>query len=80
MFQFKEGTRIENPRDYNEKAVLHLRELLEAGRAPQVDRRRPNFYELDGEQETYYFHVSPVTGAVLLLARWVHQPQAACCA
>ena len=78
MFEFKEGVKIENPRAYDRAAVEHLRQLLEMGRLPQRDHRRPDFYELEGEGETYYIHVSPVSGDVMLLARWVHQAQACC--
>jgi hypothetical protein len=78
MIQVKEGARIENPRKYECGAVENLRSLLTVGSAAQQDPHRENFYEIDGEGETYYIHVSPVSGNVVLLARWIRQSQECC--
>lgn len=78
MIQVKEGARIENPRKYAAVAVENLRSLLLGGRATQQDPHREDFYELDGEGETYYIYISPVSGNVVLLARWIHQSQDCC--
>jgi len=73
MIQFKEGARIENPRVYGPGAVESLRLLLEAGSPAQRDPHRENFYEIEGNSETYYVYLSPVSGNVVLLAKWLHQ-------
>jgi hypothetical protein len=78
MIQVKEGARIENPRKYESSAVEHLRYLLEIGSPAQCDPHRENFYEIESKSETYYIHVSPVSGNVVLLAKWQHQSQDCC--
>ena len=78
MIQVKEGARIENPRKYESGAVEHLRNLLEVGIPAQRDPRRVNFYEIESNYETYYIHVSPVSGNVVLLAKWLRQPLDCC--
>lgn len=78
MFQIKEGTRIENPREYESAAVENLRLLLEGGSLVQRDPQRENFYEIEGNGETYFIHVSPVTGNVMLLAKWLRQSEECC--
>lgn len=76
--QLREGASIENPREYAEHAVEHLRQLLASGNPAQQDPRRQNFYEIEGKDETYYIHVSPVTGNVVLLARWIREAEECC--
>jgi hypothetical protein len=78
MIQVKEGARIENPRKYEPGAVEHLRHLLEAGSPAQCDPYRENFYEIESNSETYYIHISPVSGNVVLLAKWLRQSQDCC--
>lgn len=78
MIQVTEGTKIENPRGYEAGAVEHLRHLLKVGSPAQRDPHRENFYELDGSGETYYIHISPVSGNVVLLAKWLRQSQECC--
>jgi hypothetical protein len=78
MIQVKEEARIENPRKYEPGAVEHLRRLLEVGIPAQRDAHRENFYEIESNYETYYIHVSPITGNVVLLAKWLRQPQDCC--
>jgi len=78
MIQFKEGARIENPREYEPGAVEHLRRLLVAGSPAQRDPQRENFYEIEGKSETYYIHISPISGKVVLLAKWLRQSQDYC--
>jgi hypothetical protein len=78
MLEVKRGTKIENPRAYESGAVEHLRNLLEIGTPMQRDPRREHFYDLGSDSETYYLHVSPVSGNVVLLARWYRQPQDCC--
>lgn len=78
MIQVKKGARIENPREYEPGTVEHLRDLLAAGSPAQPDPRRQNFYEIEGKSETYYIHISPISGNVVLLAKWLRQSQDCC--
>jgi len=78
MIQIKEGAKIENPREYEHGAVENLRLLLEVGSPAQRDPSRENFYEIEGNTETYYIHVSPISGNVVLLAKWLRQTQECC--
>ena len=78
MFQIKEGVRIENPREYESAAVENLRLLIQGGGLAQRDPQRENFYEIEGNGETYYIHVSPVNGNVVLLAKWLRQSEECC--
>jgi hypothetical protein len=73
MIKFNQGVNVENPRAYEAGAVEHLKYLLEAGSPIERDPRRKNFYDIDGGNETYYIHVSPISGNVTLLAKWVRQ-------
>jgi hypothetical protein len=78
MIQLGEGVRIENPRKYEPGAVENLRQLLKVGIPVQHDPHRENFYEIESNDETYYIHVSPISGNVILLAKWLRQPQDCC--
>jgi hypothetical protein len=78
MIQVKTGARIENPREYECRAVEHLRHLLALGSPAQRDPNRENFYDIDSTGESYYIHISPVSGNVVLLARWLRQPEDCC--
>jgi hypothetical protein len=75
VLQIASGSRIENPRQYDTHALEELRNLLTAGVKAQRDPIREFFYELEGIMDTYYIHVSPITGNVVLLARWSRQLQ-----
>ena len=78
MIQMKEGGMIENPRQYEIRAVEDLRHLLEFGGAAQRDPDRENFYEIEGQTETFYVHLSPISGNVVLVAKWLRQPEECC--
>lgn len=78
MIHVREGAKIENPRKYEPGAVEHLRHLLKVGIPAQRDPHRANFYEIESNEETYYIHVSPISGNVVLLAKWLRQPQDCC--
>lgn len=78
MIQVKEGAKIENPRGYEPGAVQQLRYLLEVGSPAQRDPHRENFYEVDGNGETFYIHISPISGNLVLLAKWLRQSQDCC--
>ena len=78
VLRMTEGARIENPREYAAHTVEDLRHLLMSGGQGQRDPRREHFYELENNKDTYYIHISPITGNVILLARWPRQPQDCC--
>jgi hypothetical protein len=75
MLKFNLGANVENPRAYEAGAVEHLQYLLKVGSPAERDPQRENFYEVDGGNEIYYIHVSPVSGNVVLLAKWIRQSQ-----
>lgn len=70
LLQINEQTRIEDPRQYGSEVVGDLRNLLTAGRWAQRDPHRENFYEIENDGSTFYFHISPINGEVVLLAKW----------
>jgi len=70
---------IENPREYASHTVEDLRQLLLSGGPAERDPRRQHFFNLEGDKSAYYIHISPITGNVMLLAKWSRQP-ADCCA
>ncbi len=78
VIQIKEGAQIENPRSYSPQEVKQLRHLLATGGVVQRDPRRENFYEIEGNGEIFYIHISPISGAVVLLAKWNRQPVDCC--
>jgi len=55
--------------------VEGLRELLAAETHFQKDPNRDHFYHLEDDKNTYYIHVSPITGNVILLAKWARQAE-----
>jgi hypothetical protein len=73
VFRLPEIGRIENPRGYAPREVENLRSLLLAGVEAEQDSRREHFYNLEAEKSAYYIHVSPITGSVMLLAKWCRQ-------
>ncbi len=75
FLRMQEATRIENPRKYEALAVENLRILLANGGDAQRDPRREYFYQLEDNHSTYYIHISPISGNVVLLAKWVNQTQ-----
>jgi len=78
MVQIKEGAKIENPRKYAPSVVEHLRHLLASGNLSQRDPRRESFYEVEGNDESYYIHISPFSGNVVLVAKWLRQSEDCC--
>jgi hypothetical protein len=73
-----DGATIENPRGYASDTVQDLRNLLLSGGHSQPDPRREHFYELEGNKDNYFIHISPITGNVVLLAKWSRQVQEPC--
>jgi hypothetical protein len=77
VLQMNEHARIEDPREYGTDVVNDLRNLLTAGGCAQRDPHRDNFYELENDGHTFYIHISPVNGDVMLLAKWLSSPKEA---
>jgi hypothetical protein len=70
VLRVKKQTKVENPRGYIAKVVDELRNLLTAGAWARRDPSRDNFYEVENAKNVFYIHISPVTGNVVLLAKW----------
>jgi len=75
VLRVKEQTKVENPRGYIAKVVNELRNLLTVGARARRDPRRENFYEVENVNNVFYIYISPVTGNVVLLAKWPGQLQ-----
>ena len=69
--QIGQRAEIENPRKYRAFEVEHLRHLLTAGSRAERDPNRNHFYDLEHNGDTYYIHISPISGNVVLLAKWI---------
>jgi hypothetical protein len=80
VLQVSEQSRLENPRNYASGVVDELRGLLAAGGKARPDARRANFYEVENGEHIFYVHVSPISGNVVLLAKWSQLPQHCCSA
>jgi hypothetical protein len=75
LLQMRQGSEIENPRGYASQAVEDLRGLLQTAGEVERDSQRENFYQIEDNRNVYYIHVSPITGNVILLARWSRQTE-----
>jgi len=74
IIRIKEFAKIENPREYAAHEVEDLRAQLLAGSQAERDSRREHFYNLEMDKHAYYIHISPVSGNVVLLAKWSRIP------
>jgi hypothetical protein len=61
---------IEDLRGHSAEVVEELRERLSDCTKMTPDPKRAGFYEVQSNELTYYVHVVPGTGKVLLLAAW----------
>ncbi len=61
---------IEDVLGHPAQMVEELRAGLSDGARMLPDPKRAGFYEVRGEELTYYVHVIPSSGKVLLLAAW----------
>jgi 5,10-methenyltetrahydromethanopterin hydrogenase len=61
---------IEDLLGHPEDVMEELRSGLSDGTRMVPDPKRTGFYEVQCEQLTYYVHVMPGSGKVLLLAAW----------
>ena len=71
------NTAIEDLRHHSAELVDKLRKLLATGAEAQPDPRRPHFYDVRNCTRTYFIHISPVSGKVMLLATWANEGEAA---
>ena len=69
--QFK----IEDPRGHSPETLRRLREALVSEAPLNPDARRPNFFEVEAEDQVFYIHISPLTQGITLLATWAREPE-----
>jgi hypothetical protein len=63
---------VDNSRNYPPETIEELEQLLLAGGSASPDPRRKGFYDLENQKRTFFIHISPITGRVVLLAAWLH--------
>jgi hypothetical protein len=63
-------TRIVDLGSHSQQSIEHLRQLLAGEATVRPDPRRPGFFDVESGSDTYFIHISPVTGNILLLAVW----------
>jgi hypothetical protein len=66
----EQQTSILNLRNYPAEVVDQLGKLLVEGASAREDPRRKNFYDVEHADRTFFIHVSPSSGRVMLLATW----------
>ena len=64
---------IEDLRNHPAEMVATLRKFLAGGAKVAPDPKREGFYEVESGALSYYIHVSPVSGKILLLATWPNE-------
>lgn len=64
---------VEDLRNHPAEMLTSLRNLLAGDGKISADPKRNGFYEVADRARTYYIHVSPVTGKILLLATWPNE-------
>lgn len=63
---------VVNARSYPTEIIRELERLLLEGVSASPDPRRKNFYDLKSHERTFFIHISPVDGQVVLIAAWLH--------
>jgi hypothetical protein len=71
------NTVIEDLRSHSAEMIEKLRQLLGAGAEALPDPKRPHFYDIRNCTRTYFIHISPISGKVMLLASWNHGTKSA---
>ena len=64
---------IEDLGNHPAATVAGLQNLLAGNPNVAPDPKRTGFYEVEDRALTYYIHISPITGKVLLLATWPNE-------
>ena len=72
----KQPPLLEDLRNHTQEQIGELRQLLMAGAPTKPDPRRPGFFEVQGESNTFYVFKYPTGTKVLLLAVWERDPVA----
>jgi hypothetical protein len=70
FLRMKQLLSVDNLQNYPAEIIRELEELLLSGGSALPDPKRKGFYDLEGQQRTFFIHVSSVTGRVALLAMW----------
>lgn len=70
VLKVKNIPEVENLGHVPSEVAGRLRALLANGVEAQPDARRKGFYEVDGGTHTYWIHISPVSGRLMLMAAW----------
>lgn len=68
--RLRKDVQIEDLRNHPAELMTSLQDLLAGDVKVVPDPKRDGFYEVEDRARTYYIHVSPVTGKILLLASW----------
>jgi hypothetical protein len=63
-------TKIVDLGSHSQQSIERLAQLLAGEGTVRPDPRRPGFFDVESGSETFFIHVSPVTGNILLLAAW----------
>jgi hypothetical protein len=71
--RLQKDIQIEDLRNHPAELITSLRNLLAGDAKILPDQKRDGFYEVEDRARTYYIHVSPVTGKILLLAAWPNE-------
>lgn len=70
LLRLNGNTVIEDLRNHTSQTIEKLRQLLATGAEAEPDPKRPHFYDVRNCTRTYFIHISPVSGKVMLLACW----------
>jgi hypothetical protein len=62
---------VDNARNYPPEIIKELEQLLLVGGSASPDPRREGLYDLENQERTFFIHISPITGRVILLAAWL---------
>jgi hypothetical protein len=70
LLRMKQLPGVDNLRNYPAEIIKELEQLLLSGGSALPDPKRKGFYDLETDERTFFVHVSPTTGRVMLLATW----------
>src|ERR1017187_9049174 len=71
LLRMKQLPGVDNLRNYPAEIIEELEQLLLSGGSALPDPKRKGFYDLETDERTFFVHVSPTTGRVMLLATWL---------
>ena len=67
---------VEDLRNHSQEQLAELRQLLLSGATSRPDPRRPGFFEIEGQANTFYVFRYPTGTKVLLIGVWDRDPVA----